>query len=300
MNHYQFDPQKLLKSLATRVDPLSDTEVTAIVEHHELNPTLNPKHVPPHPSKDFQVGTKRQSPATIAADSSTDTIVNQLNRENTAVEHFNPELQRAAFQFIKSDEKFGVDPEHKIKLYVAHAGFKHLRVPANQLRHLHLRDERDDERDDDGDDNGDEDDDGGQPPVELTAPHTANRFIVLTTPESYSTQVRMAFGNIKRLGGDNYTDGATEIYRIIKSLVRDGFMPPNFVAITASPILRRGLVDILAYVKAINMVSPGISSSPDYKRFTKSGALDKLGQAFVRFREKQRLGGDVDNDEIRK
>ncbi|KAJ4523713.1 hypothetical protein HRR83_000360 [Exophiala dermatitidis] len=456
------DPQKLLKSLATRVDPLSDAEVTAIVEHHELNPTLNPKHVPPHPSKDFQVGTKRQSPATMAADSSTDTIVNQLDRENTAVEHFDPELQRAAFQFIKSDvrielqskfimpwikipgiqrsfyafqvygafymlsqergvrrglvladlmglgktttvflyillnhflvenarhirehpdlhcdprgsaaasaggrqcpsqalfpiacacsqqsitsqlklverpgasllfapasllgnwiaewEKFGVDPEHKIKLYVAHAGFKHLRVPANQLRHLHLRDERDDERDDDGDDNGDEDDDGGQPPVELTAPHTANRFIVLTTPESYGTQVRMAFGNIKRLGGGDYTDGvawarvardeahltsnwATEIYRIMKSLVRDGFVPPNFVAITASPMLRRGLVDILACVKAINMVSPGISSSPDYKRFAKSGALDKLGQAFVRFREKQRLGGDVDDDEIRK
>ena len=79
----------------------------------------------------------------------------------------------------------------------------------------------------------------------------------------------------------------TRIYRILEGLAYSGCVPPNLVALTATPMLRNGVEDMVAYIRIVNLYSPHISQHRLCAEFSRAGILDRLVSAYRDLRHKQ-------------
>lgn len=147
--------------------------------------------------------------------------------------------------------------------------------------------------------------------MHLPNPKLAHRSIIITSIESYNQWVQVYCQRLRKWTytpsdvekPDDYTDGlawgrvlkdeahlttnyCTSLFRILESLASSGWTPPNFVALTGTPMLRKGVADIIAFIKVINMLSPALASHPEYAEFTDS---DYLNQLIQRSHQTQRL-----------
>lgn len=201
----------------------------------------------------------------------------------------------------------GINEESiKLRLYTHHSGFREDFVPKHQLVHLALQ--RVDGR-------------GVTAKAAPPSSNIAHRFMILTTVESYYAHIQSYCGARRQwkltegyAWDDAYTDGlawarvvrdeahltpnwSTTLYRILESMAHNGWVPPNFVALTATPMLRNGVIDMLACVQIINLFSPNIGQHPPCAEFAQQHSLDKLAESYRSMRKKQLKGHKV-NDKV--
>ncbi|KAL2424154.1 hypothetical protein ABEF95_003171 [Exophiala dermatitidis] len=132
--------------------------------------------------------------------------------------------------------------------------------------------------------------------AEPARPH-AHRLIVLTTVESYQSCVVEVLNNGRAMPDPNtgsrvQTDGLawglvmrdeahltrnleTRLYTALTGLAQNGAWsdPPSFVALTGTPLLRNGILDMLPLVKMINLFSPKIADDKRYSDFLDHATL---------------------------
>ena len=141
----------------------------------------------------------------------------------------------------------------------------------------------------------------------------AEQYAVLSTVQSYPTQVQKRGGNRRKIGNvfcdclawarvirdeSHLTPKlGAQFYRIVESITLNGWDLPNVYPITATPILRNGVSDMLACIKTVNLVSPAISQHPQCRDFADPLTLDQLEADYKRIRAVQKAKGDVDEEE---
>ena len=188
----------------------------------------------------------------------------------------------------------GVSHAIPIRFHVAHSDFPCLAFPDAIRNHLHLTYHPND----------------SSATATDKVLHFAHRYIIVSSTQSYMPHVVRALGinygprsgssgslAIGRLFRDesHTTRGSdTMIFEILKSILCNGWTPPNFFPLTATPMMRNGLSDMAASITAINMVSPGIQNDPEARHFADSNVLDDLVQADAVLREARRAGRVVD------
>lgn len=147
----------------------------------------------------------------------------------------------------------------RLRLYIQHRDFPDHKVDPANYKHIRLR---------------------GTPITDWKDPQhdRAHHFIICTTVESYSSQVRhllgteyswfvrnhgelstdcLARGRIIRDEAQLTTNYTTNVYKILQGLALTGWRDgPNFVPPTGTPMLRNGPLDMLGLIRIINLVSP--------------------------------------------
>ncbi|ETI26604.1 hypothetical protein G647_10418 [Cladophialophora carrionii CBS 160.54] len=88
-------------------------------------------------------------------------------------------------------------------------------------------------------------------------------------------------------------DTAVSLYRILEALVHDVKEPPNFVALTGTPMLRNGVRDMVALVHVINQVSPALRGHPDFTDFSQLSQLQRIADDFLHSQTGPRGGSDL-------
>jgi hypothetical protein len=200
----------------------------------------------------------------------------------------------------------GVDKSLGLRLYIHHGDYSKRYISKSKLVHVTLRKIE-----------------GEGVTARMAAPvsNIAHRFIILTTVESYFTHVQvyckarrqwnptpgyawekdhtdgLAWGRVLRDEAHLTPNRPTTVYRILESLAHNGWITPNFVALTATPMLRNGVVDMLACVRVINLFSSTISKHRDCAKFAESSELDKLTALYEEMR-KDRLGRRAGSDTV--
>lgn len=139
--------------------------------------------------------------------------------------------------------------------------------------------------------------------MELDPESMAHSLIIMTTIESYDTWVRQRLGafrywrEVEKPSSDDTTDGIawarvirdeahllpkwqSTFYRILESLANNAWVPPNFVAITATPILSRWILDAIPIIRGIVLVSPELSKDDAYRQHGTSKQLDEWEAKF--------------------
>lgn len=196
----------------------------------------------------------------------------------------------------------GVSRSIPVELYVHHHDFREeRRVPGHQRHHLRLSLM-----------------DDGSLSLESSISH---RFVVITTIESYLEQVVRLFANLNGRGGivnaagislpgshDGIgwarvirdeahltTNYRTRFFSIMQSFISRNFESPNLLALTATPMLRQGVTDMLALVRTINGLSTELQSDPRYAGFITQKDMDKLSreQTMLRTRQRANAGDEV-------
>ncbi|KIW62943.1 hypothetical protein, variant [Phialophora macrospora] len=168
-----------------------------------------------------------------------------------------------------------------LRLYVHHREFANRAIPPDQLHRLHAPPQA-------GSSNA-------------TPDHSAaNAFVVLTSVESYHEWVRTYCGDGRSLGATrpDVSDGVTwarvlrdeahltpnddtRLYQILASLARAGPIPPNFLALTGTPLLRNGVRDVQALIQVINQFSPGLEDAPEFAEFLTESQLTRIANDFL-------------------
>ena len=92
--------------------------------------------------------------------------------------------------------------------------------------------------------------------------------------------------------------GSTRLPKIMVSLAANGWIRPNFVPITATPIYRRGPSDMQHMVNFINMMSDDIHTHSECSPFAESAAFERLCQEWWRMRVAQQRG-DTETVDVR-
>ncbi|OAP60180.1 hypothetical protein AYL99_05182 [Fonsecaea erecta] len=157
----------------------------------------------------------------------------------------------------------------------------------------------------------------GSAVMEIRPDSRAHEMIVLTTTGSYWRRVQHHFrlwrplvpaaavADVLPLG--MRTDGicwstivmdeahthikkAVYVHQLVASLASNGWIKPNFIAVTATPMLRNGPIDMRFMIKAINMMSPDISQHPECRAFADESSLDLLCRDYQRMRRLQARG----------
>lgn len=172
-------------------------------------------------------------------------------------------------------KQLGLSKHLGLRLFVQHRNFISRMIPRSQLRHL-------------------------QAQGDLEQSTSANGFIVLTSVESYSEWVQQYCGDhyhkvtrdprsplglrwarILRDEAHLTPNSDTKLYRILTDVIDSTETPPNFVAVTGTPMLRRGVRDMLALVQVINQISPELKNSADYTDFVHSNQLSQIADDFL-------------------
>ncbi|OAP60172.1 hypothetical protein AYL99_05174 [Fonsecaea erecta] len=178
--------------------------------------------------------------------------------------------------------KLGLSPRVNLRLYVQHRSFASSGIPTSQTHLLHR-------------------DPGSTQDVR------ANHFVVLTSVESYHDWVQEYCRRGRPSGLDQDAGGTsvavrsrglrwarvlrdeahltpnlnTRLYSILEVLARDADIPPNFVALTGTPMLRGGVRDMLALVHVINQVSPELKNSTEHAGFVQLSQLSRIADDFL-------------------
>jgi len=151
----------------------------------------------------------------------------------------------------------------------------------------------------------------------------AHRYLIMTTIESYLQQVAHCFRNVNcatTQKAARYIDfpadhdgigwarvvrdeahlvlGFTTLFfQIMQSFVlrasRGIYKAPNFLALTATPILRNGIGDMMSLVRTINDISPDIDEHAQYADFIDLAKLEGLRDCQLEMRKAQQTGGAV-------
>jgi len=192
----------------------------------------------------------------------------------------------------------GIDRIFRLRLYIHHAEYPERYIPTRKLPQIRLKKGRGE---------------GANTTTTVTAPtaRLAHRYIILTTVESYYSHVRDYCGARRprtsrsaQARDKDYTDGiawarilrdeahlttnwSTTVYQILQALADNSWVLPNFLALTATPMLRNGVCDILALVRTINLFSPDIGRRPDCAEFATSRKLMDLAAAYTSTRRDQ-------------
>lgn len=192
------------------------------------------------------------------------------------------------------------------RLYIHHHDFdEERRVPRHQRHHLKLSPSRDG--------------------LKLDSA-ISHRFIVLTTIESYIEQIVRLFAHLNGRSGAVSAAGVTfprshdgiawarvvrdeahltvnydtQFFRIMGSLIARPYQSPNLLALTATPILRQGVADVLALIRTINDLSPNLSSDARYTDFTTIAGLEGLCRDQTALRIRQREGSQNNPDDLQR
>lgn len=204
-------------------------------------------------------------------------------------------------------QAIGVDRSLGLRLHIHHSDYSKRYIPRSKLDHLILRRTT-----------------GEGTSAVMAAPisNRAHHFIVLTTVESYYSHVQrycgarrqwnltsgyawekdhtdgLAWGRILRDEAHLTSNWDTTIYRILEGLAHNGWTRPNFLALTATPMLRNGIADMLALVRTINLFSPDISKHAECSEFARLRDLDRLVTAHENNLTRQTRENLMDDDHL--
>lgn len=142
--------------------------------------------------------------------------------------------------------------------------------------------------------------------LSILSSDTTHHYAIMTTVESYQSKVCKLFGNSQGVlkHASSRWDGLawarvirdemhlttkwnTQLFRILESFTRTEWVLPNLLALTATPMLRNGVEDMVNVVRIINMLSPDIARHPDCAAFASLQDLEKLKREDKTVRSRQ-------------
>jgi hypothetical protein len=201
----------------------------------------------------------------------------------------------------------GVDKQVRLRLYIHHRDYPRCNIETAQLVDLALQVVE-----------------GEGPSAKTASPAAgvAHQFMVLSTVESYYNRIQQYCGHRRRWRAvegfptdQDCTDGLawarvirdeahmvspvnTTLHEILNSLIFNGWEegPPNIIPITATPMLRNGVTDMIPWVKIINLISPNISQYLPCAVFAEPTYLEELQRLQRRVTEVEVTGHGVHNE----